>query len=315
MVACSVIVPLYNKAPYIVRALDSIVAQTFQDYEVIVVDDGSSDGGGALAAAYPDPRVRVVTQANSGPGAARNRGIAEAQGDLIAFLDSDDEWLPEHLTDGVAGLQRQYPRAASFTAGYIVYPTRISTEPMWRERGVTDGVHRVSPETSPYLLSQMLAFMCPWTTVTYREVLRKWGGFYAKNRCVYGEDSFLWLKVLLNEQVAFQLSPRVIQHREASSLSYNLRGPRPLEPMLDDMAEIEAVCPPELRELLKRCCTFRAFKTACVWGYWGNWRQARDLRNRFRTPQDYRIPYYATSLVCSTPVISVLGRFWRAVSQ
>lgn len=315
MVALSVIVPLYNKAAYIGRALDSIISQTFQDFELIVVDDGSTDGGGGLAAAHPDPRVRVVTQANSGPGAARNRGIDEARGDLVAFLDSDDEWLPEYLADAVEGLEHHYPEAVSFTSGYIEHPTGISTEPMWRKRGLADGVHRIGPATPPYLLAQMLAYMSPCSTVARREVLRRWGGFYTINRCVFGEDSFLWLKVLLNEQVAFQLRPGTRFHREASSLSNNLRGPRALEPLLDEAAAIEALCPTELHDLLHRFYTFRAFKTACAWGYWGNWRQARALRDRFRTQQDYRLPYYASSLVCSTPLGSALGGLWRALSR
>src|SRR5262249_7159571 len=85
----SIITPLYNKAPYIRRTLDSVAAQTFRDFELIVVDDGSTDGGERLVADYVDERVRLIRQPNAGPGAARNRGIAEARGELLAFLDAD----------------------------------------------------------------------------------------------------------------------------------------------------------------------------------------------------------------------------------
>src|SRR5262245_50985738 len=93
----SVIIPLYNKATTVERTLASIDAQTIRDFEVIVVDDGSTDGSADLIAAWPEPRIRLIRQENAGPGAARNKGLAEANGRYVAFLDADDEWLPEFL--------------------------------------------------------------------------------------------------------------------------------------------------------------------------------------------------------------------------
>jgi glycosyltransferase involved in cell wall biosynthesis len=90
----SIIIPLYNKAPYVRRALESIAAQSLSDFEVIVIDDGSTDDGAAIVAGYSDARYRLIHQANAGPGAARNTGIAQSRGEFIAFLDADDEWLP-----------------------------------------------------------------------------------------------------------------------------------------------------------------------------------------------------------------------------
>lgn len=307
----SVVVPLYNKAPYVRRALDSIAAQAYDNFEVLVVDDGSTDGGGCLAASYPDSRFRVIPQENRGPGAARNRGIEEARGDLIAFLDADDEWLPGYLGGAAAEMERAGGRAAAVTSGYIECPAGVSTETMWRSRGLRDGLQRVDRNTAPELLVHMLAFMSPCTTLARAEALRRWGGFYSGNRCSYAEDAFLWLKVLLNEPVAFRLAPGARFHREAAGLSKNLRGARPLEPFLEDPAEVEAACPAELRGLLARFYSVRAFKTACVWSYWGQWREARALRGRFRSPQDYRLPYYWPSLVCATPLGAVLGALWR----
>ena len=91
----SVIIPLYNKSQYIARTLDSVLAQTFQDYEVIVVNDGSTDDGPRIVRQYRDPRLRLVSQENRGLSGARNRGIAESRTDWVAFLDADDEWMPE----------------------------------------------------------------------------------------------------------------------------------------------------------------------------------------------------------------------------
>jgi len=311
----SVIVPLYNKERYVCRALDSIAAQSFGDFEVIVVDDGSTDEGAALAANYPDRRFRVLHQPNAGPGAARNRGLAEAVGEYATFLDADDEWLPDFLQTAVRSLDGPSGGAATWSTVYVECPPGVSTEAMWRRRGLREGMHRVSAGTPPERMVYMLAFMLPCTTVARTEVVRKWNGYFAEHRCLYAEDAFLWLKVLLNEAVAFSLAPLVKIHRDAASLSDNRSGARPLEPFLQRPDLIRAACPAECRPLLECFYTIRAFKTACVWGYWGQWRQARGLRSRFRTARDYRLPYYWSSLVCSTPLGAAAGSLWRAATR
>jgi glycosyltransferase involved in cell wall biosynthesis len=93
----SVIIPLYNKAPYIRRSLNSVLVQSFKDFELIVVDDGSTDEGGSLVASYTDPRIRLIRQENAGVSAARNRGVVVAKAAWIAFLDADDEYFPNFL--------------------------------------------------------------------------------------------------------------------------------------------------------------------------------------------------------------------------
>lgn len=273
----SVIIPLYNKAPYIRRALDSIRSQTFAEYEVIVVDDGSTDGGQDAVLELDDPRFRLISQENAGPGAARNRGLGEASGEFVAFLDADDEWLPEFLQRSLDLLDRPGSSAATVVSGYYEHPSGKSMEPFWRGRHLVDGPIRLAPSTTPRFAVHLLAYMCPWSTLTRTEVLARWGGFYDKGRCLYGEDAYLFLKILLNHEVIVNLEPLVRFHREASGLSGTALKPRPVEPLLSDPEGLRAACPPDLRELLEAILTLRALKTACVLGYWGRTREARDL--------------------------------------
>lgn len=309
----SIVIPLYNKAAYITRALDSVRAQTFTDYEVIVVDDGSTDGGGGLVTAYGDPRVRLLRQKNAGPGPARNRGIAEAAGPYLTFLDADDEWLPTFLEKSLNLLDRYGPNVACVTSSYLIDATGRSMTPVWHQRGLREGPFRLDAATPPRLAVHLLAFLCPWSTVARIETVRKWGGFYGRGKCLYGEDSYLWLKVLLNETIAVNLEPLVHYHTEASGLACNTRGPRPVEPILYDPDDIYAACPDSLQALLCKVLAIRALKTACVLGSWGRWREARSLLNKFCSWSAWRLPHFGTAQVCASPLGAVAGVLWRSL--
>jgi len=101
----SVVIPTYNRDYVVCRAIDSVLQQSYKHVEVIVVDDGSTDQTYSLLRAYGN-QIRVITQTNSGPSVARNRGIANANGDIVAFLDSDDYWLPTKLARQVEVLEQ-----------------------------------------------------------------------------------------------------------------------------------------------------------------------------------------------------------------
>lgn len=116
----SVVIPLYQTQRYIAEALASVLVQTFTDFEVLVIDDGSSDGGPAIARAIPDPRVRVITQINRGLAGARNTGIAQARGEFVAFLDADDLWQPTKLARHAAHLKANPEIGVSFSASRFI---------------------------------------------------------------------------------------------------------------------------------------------------------------------------------------------------
>lgn len=116
----SIVIPLYNKEPYVGKTLDSVLTQTFEDYEVVIVDDGSVDDGPELVRAYSrkDSRINLIRQENAGVSVARNRGIAESSGVYVAFLDADDWWESGHLAE-LKALACEFPNAGLIGTAFV----------------------------------------------------------------------------------------------------------------------------------------------------------------------------------------------------
>jgi GT2 family glycosyltransferase len=130
----SVIIPTYNRSAYLRQAVDSVFAQRRQDFEILVVDDGSTDDTAQVVASMADPRLRYLPQANAGRSAARNRGLAEARGEYIAFLDDDDLYLPDKLAVQTAYLD-DHPEAGLAAGGALMIAadgTCLRTWQPWR---------------------------------------------------------------------------------------------------------------------------------------------------------------------------------------
>ena len=219
----SVIIPLYNKAPYIRKALESVFAQTYTDYEVIVVDDGSTDDSARIAEEYirevkgerlkvkgaensgaettasrliASSPNRLIRQANSGVSAARNNGVAQAQGDYIAFLDADDWWESTYL-ERMAQLIEDYPEAGLYAFNYVYY-----------KPGKTHVVLNIPTGYINYPKAYYESGTMPvWTGATMmpREVFEEMGGFPVGIKL--GEDFLLWAKTAMHYPVAFCEEP------------------------------------------------------------------------------------------------------------
>lgn len=198
----SVIMPLYNKAPYVRKAVESVVGQTYKDWELIVVDNGSTDGSGDIVASIADSRIRTIRlEDNIGPGAARNRGAAESTAPWICFLDADDWWEPTFLEE-MAGLIERHPDAGVYgTSYYIVKNGRKRVAPIGVDDGFTEGEIN-------YCQIYAKTLCMPLTSITVcmpRKVFEEQGGFPTGIKL--GEDFLLWVHVALNHKVVFLNRP------------------------------------------------------------------------------------------------------------
>jgi glycosyltransferase involved in cell wall biosynthesis len=198
------VIPLCNKAPYIQRAMDSVLAQTHRDLDLIVVDDGSTDGGADVVRRCRDPRVTLVVQDNRLTGAARNAGVQRAQGDWVAFLDADDEWLPGFL-EALTALAARDP-------GYVaVFSNRRSgTDPRPRlttrlARGDVDDHFRFS-------LEHRRSGMTASSTLINRPALDACGRFV--EGVAYGEDLETWARLAWTGRIGFVPEVLAVYHMD-----------------------------------------------------------------------------------------------------
>jgi len=306
--AVSIIIPLYNKARYIGRALESVFSQSLQDFEIIVVDDGSSDNGVEIVGSYKDDRLRIIRQANSGPGTARNRGIKHSRHDYIAFLDADDQWLDSFLQTSIDNLKSCPDCALSVTAHYVGEDKRLW--PGLARLNVVKGPWRLQPDTDPPLMGAALAFIhSAGAVLCRRDILTRFGGFY-ENACVYGEDLYLWLQVMLNCRIFRDPAPLFWQHTESSDLVKSgqaLNRTQPLMPFLTVPEPIRASCPQKYRILLEHYLAYEALYSAHECSTEGDLSTARRLMKSYPLMKRRRWQYiklrYKLALPMTVPFL------------
>lgn len=192
----SVIIPLYNKAPYVKKALETVCAQTYRDYEIIVINDGSTDNSAVVADEYLKATdgidYQIISQQNAGVSAARNAGVAASSGEYIAFLDADDWWEPTYL-EKMAKLIEDYPEAGLYASNYVYY-----------KPGKTHVALNIPTGYINYPKAYYESNAMPiWTGAAMipREVLKEMGGFPLGIKL--GEDFLLWAKIAMHYPVAF----------------------------------------------------------------------------------------------------------------
>lgn len=220
----SAVIPLYNKERHVERAVRSALAQTVPVLEIVVVDDGSTDGGAAIVErmAAEDVRVRVIRQENGGVSRARNVGIGAAKGSHIAFLDADDEWKPGYLEE-ITRLIRRFPEAGSYSTRYEII----------KENGRKKSSRFLSLNPSSLFLFGnyfKAGFKGPliWTsaTVVPKTTFQMSGVFLDGGG--RGQDLDLWWRIGAWHDVAFSRKRVAIYHMDADNRS-DKRSRKPSE--------------------------------------------------------------------------------------
>lgn len=258
----SVIIPLYNKARHIQRSIDSVLSQSFTDFELIVIDDGSTDASAELVRGhYTDKRLRVVSQANAGPGAARNHGLALARAQYVAFLDADDLWLPDFLVSQYRQLTA-HPDCAAVLCRYAmdhIDKLWVHDNILHSRRGVWNFEHSDDFETMLHMLSAMTTGNMLWQ----KTILQKYHGFY-ENKCTFGEDQYLMINVLLNHKLLINDQPLFVYHIGVSDLTNNrYRQRKAFRPLLLHPETVRQNCPAALRPNLEYYLSWLAFNECC----------------------------------------------------
>jgi glycosyltransferase involved in cell wall biosynthesis len=186
----SVIIPLYNKENYIARAVNCVLSQEFLDYELIIVNDGSTDSSLDIVSRIADKRIRIIDKVNGGVSSARNCGLVHALNEWICLLDADDFWLPNHLTE-IANLINKYPDGH-------VYSTMIGVN-------TSSGVKRIRTSLPMKFEGYLHNYFCyvfiqavfhSSSICISREALKETG--YFDVRLKHGEDLDMWYRLMLN---------------------------------------------------------------------------------------------------------------------
>lgn len=219
----TVVIPMFNSAEFIGGAIDSVLAQTFSEWELIVVDDGSSDEGASIVRRYRDPRISFIQQPNSGVSAARNRGILAARNDLVALLDADDLWMPDHLCT-IGALAHRFPQAVLYcTPNVRLMPSGEKyikkQNPM--RLSVEDGFSIID-DVGSEAVQYDLPFGCS-SAMVRNSALKLVGGFPTG---IYdGEDWLLFLRLSCIGPIAYS-SRRTVYYRERSTTHRWVRRPQ-----------------------------------------------------------------------------------------
>lgn len=211
----SVVIPLYNKAPYVAKAIQSVLSQTFTDFELVIVDDGSKDESAEIAAKAIESHAncRLIRQENQGVSMARNNGVAVSQGNYLCFLDADDWWTPTFL-EKISRLIEEYPEAGIYGTNYtIVNETKRKTRVA--NIGVEEGFEKGYINYCQAYAKTMYMPLWTGTVCIPRNVYDEMHGF--PKGIKLGEDFLLWIRIALKYKAAFLNQPLAFYNQDVDA--------------------------------------------------------------------------------------------------
>lgn len=233
----SVVIPLYNKAPYIGKAIKSVLGQQFNTFELIIVDDGSTDGGAEVVEQFSDPLISLIRQDNAGVSTARNNGVKAAKYNYIAFLDADDWWDEDYL-QAMFSLIKKYPDAALWAAKYYkVKHGRNIEANIGLDKGFKDGY-------IDYFKVYARTMWMPITSSSFiirKDAFEQVGGF--NHVLKFGEDFYLWLHIALKYKMVYLNKPLVYYNQDVNVQQRAVGGHRlwgPQDHYIFNLDKVEA---------------------------------------------------------------------------
>ncbi len=272
----SIIMPAYNVAHYVTEAIDSVLAQTLTDWELIIVNDGSTDDTGARIKQFDSPRIQPIEQPNAGVSSARNRGIAVARGEWIAFLDADDRWRPDALERLLAGARSEPSTVVAYGEGVVMDATGRVTGP--------EAAPLLAARPSGFILRDLLKanfVVNPGVVLTRADALRTVGGYCADLRMA--EDWELWTRVAKQGNWLYIGGQPILEYRQRPDSATREWGPQ----IHETMRAIDRVfTAPENTERLSLgdLRRLRRHRIAGAWAFSGaeclksgDWRKARSF--------------------------------------
>ena len=212
----SVVIPLYNKVKYIKRSIQSVLNQSYTYFEIIVVNDGSTDGSEFLVNEFSNEKIKLINQSNLGVSSARNNGVKNASFEYVVFLDADDEWTPTFL-ESINNLINKFPNSGIYaTNNYFIFPNGKKKCEDYKtlftnsEVGIIDDYFKIFANRgkSPFSNSN---FCMP------KKVFLEYGGY--KLGVNLTEDSDLWCRIAFREKIAFDIRPQAIYYLETENNS------------------------------------------------------------------------------------------------
>lgn len=203
----SIVIPLYNKGKYVSKAIESVLNQTVKEFEIILVDDGSTDKGVEIVESYEDERIKIIRQQNQGVSVARNNGILAAKYNYIAFLDADDLWNKDFL-EKIKELIEKYPSAGAYGTAYKAVDINTGNE-IYKKRYKMDKKYIITDNYFKYACNNL--YLTASSAVVKKEVFDNVG--YFPEGISTWEDTDMWCRIGLNYNVAFYNEQKIIYNQ------------------------------------------------------------------------------------------------------
>lgn len=267
--------------------MKSVLEQSYSNFEIIIIDDGSTDRSYQKAFEVQDSRITLLKQYNSGPGKTRNRGINLAKGEHITFLDADDKWDPEFLSIAIKRLD-DHSECDIFLSGANWEPLGQTRYPILPNENSESGPWKLPIGLDGQVAHQAMDHFTMGALVLRKRIFNQYDGFFDRLKCNSGEDSYLWIQLLLNHKIYREMKPLTHINTEGSDLGIGRGELKPIPPALLYPEELFNHCSQEYKPVLTELLNFMAFFALRREVYKRNYLSAWKLHWKFGGYKKYR---------------------------